>query len=704
MRLRSFLLTTTLSALPFGVLAQETTVLEPIVVKGAGGIVTTESASSSKTNTRLIELPQVVNVVAEDQISAQGANTVAQALRYTPGVHPEPNGYDIRYDWLSIRGFDTYGTAWVNGLILPGDPLNYATPSINPFALAQIDVIKGPSSVLYGRALPGGLVNQVMKRPEYTASREVGLRFSSFGGAQASLDFTGPVNDTLSYRIVGQVRNNHTQIDRERDKQLMLAPSLTWKPTGQTSLTVHGYYQRDKPVFSPRFYPALGTLIDNPAGNIPRNRFFGDPNLSEFNREMTMAGYELSHELAGDWTFRQNARYGKSTQNMLLVLVNPAFAYNAPGTVLNRASAISDDWVSSFTIDTQLEGRFDTGSLRHTLLIGLDHVRAKSSTNFGNSIAGVPPLDYLDPEYGMVDIPRPAVQRSALQDQEQTGLYVQDQVRHGNWVGTFGLRHDWSEISTDNRIAGTTVTNEDRQLTTRAGITYLAANGLAPYASWSTSFLPLLGTDAFGNPYEAQKAEQFELGVKYEPRGGRGMITASVFRMELDNSLTPFDAFTSVQSGKQRVQGLELEAKYEVTPRLSVAAGYAYSDSEVIESNDAVELGREILGLPRHQFSIWASYAATDELDLSAGLRAMSDYQTDTTYRDDLRIPGYGLVDLGASYDLGGWREDLRGAAVQVNVTNLFDKSYVSHCLNATGGSCNYGSEREISAALRYRW
>jgi iron complex outermembrane receptor protein len=188
-------------------------------------IVAKKSRAASKTSTSLLETPQALSVVTRQQMDAQGADSVPQALRYTPGILSEANGYDIRYDWLNIRGFNTYGTIWMDGLALPGDPSSYATPSVNPYALERIEVIKGPASVLYGRTMPGGLVNYVSKRPQQTARNEVVIGTSAFGGVQTSVDSTGPVtkDGDFLYRVVGQWRNMHTQIDQERDRSFMLA-------------------------------------------------------------------------------------------------------------------------------------------------------------------------------------------------------------------------------------------------------------------------------------------------------------------------------------------------------------------------------------------------------------------------------------------------------------------------------------------------
>ncbi|HWK68418.1 MAG TPA: TonB-dependent siderophore receptor [Rhizobiaceae bacterium] len=703
--------------------AQERTIqLERIEIEADGetakgpddGIVAETSETSSKTATPLIETPQAVNVVTRDQMEKQAAKSVSDALRYTPGVLSEPNGYDIRYDWLYIRGFNALGTMWLDGLMLPGDPLGYAVPSINPFALERVEVMKGPASVLYGRSLPGGLVNQVSKRPQPETHREISVETTGFGGIQGALDMTGKLSEDgqLLGRFVGLAKNLNTQIDHEKDRQIMLAPSLTWAPTDDTSLTVYGYYQKDDPIFSPRFYPARGTLLPNPYGQIPRDVFLGDPDWGSFTREFYALGYEFDHSFNETWTVRQNLRYAAADQHMDLVLVNPAFAYPFPGTpngsTLDRATAISDDQLSALTVDTQAEAKFDTGAFEHTALFGIDYNNTRSGRVFGNHTVGVAPIDYLDPVYGL-DFPIATPSLSVLQKSRQLGFYAQDQIRYDRWLGTFGLRYDMSEIDSLDRMKGATVTTTDNALSGRAGLTYLFDNGIAPYVSYSTSFLPTLGTDRSGQPFQAQKARQFEVGVKYEPSAARGMVSASYFDLLIENALTPDPVdplCCSIQTGEQRVRGIEIEAKYEVTPSLDVIAAYAYSNSKVTRSNRPAELGQEMLRLPEHQGALWANYRPgfADGLSLSAGVRATSPYQTDVTYNPLLRIPSRVLVDVGAEFDFGALKKEFEGTTLRVNVTNLFDKTYVTHCINYTGGSCNYGTGRTITANLSYRW
>lgn len=678
------------------------------------GVVAKRSTSATKTNTEILETPQAINVITRKQMNQQDPHTVSEALRYTPGVMSEANGYDVRYDWIWIRGFNTYGMTWLDGLVVAGDPNNYATPSIHPYALERIEVVKGPASVLYGRTIPGGLVNLVSKRPQKTAYHEAYAASSGFGGIQGAVDATGPLTEDgeLLYRFAGLAQDMNTQIDLERDRKVMLQLSLAWNPSVDTSLTVYGYYQLDSITFSPRFYPAVGTLLPNPAGQIPRDVFLSDTNAPPFNREYYSVGYNFSHQFDETWSVRQHLRYGYADQNMFLALVNPAFAYTGPpSSTLNRVSAISADWTSTLSFDNQVEARFRTGEVNHTTLLGVDYVNGISDTNFGNSAAGnplPPPLNYLAPSYGYF-IPMPAYQRSARQQQNQIGFYAQDQIRYGRWIGTFGLRYDLSNIATTNRIGGpANVTTSDNLVTWRAGLTYLFENGIAPYASYMTSFLPILGTDRQGNPFNAQTAEQYEIGVKYEPPNGRGLVTLSLFSLTANNVLTPDPVNTlyNVQGGKQRVLGLELEGKYQVTPETDLMVAYAFSSSKVLSSTIAAAEGREMLRLPEHQGSLWVNHRTSfwPGMSLRAGVRAISSYQTDATYLPSLRIPARALVDIGAEYDLGALRNEFEGIKLQLSASNLFDTTYVTQCLNLTGGSCNYGAGRSVWATLKYSW
>ncbi len=701
---RRFLLATTVlcATLPVWALAQQAsgedgaTALKPIKVERDSprgpddGIVAKRSRAGAKTDTPLIETPQAVSVVTSDQMEEQGANTVSQALRYTPGVLSEANGYDVRYDWLQLRGFNLYGTMWLDGLVLPGDPSNYATPSINPYALERVEVIKGPASVLYGRAIPGGLINQVSKRPQVEPHREVAIGASSFGGAQVSTDLTGPITEDgeWSYRFVGQARNMHTQIDRERDRQVMLAPSLTWAPSDATSLTLHGYYQHDRPVFSPRFYPAVGTLLPNANGQIPRSLYLGDPNANVFERDFYTAGYEFSHEFNDTWTVRQNLRYGHTN-----FLLDNIFLSGVGANGLNRFTRRFDESFDSFAVDNQLHGEFDTGALAHEALLGFDY--SWSDADVTRYTGPAPSLNPYAPVYG-VSIPEPTNQFINYGERySQAGLYVQDQIKFGNgFIATLGGRYDWLNLDNHNRLTGLDTNLDIGHFSGRAGLSYVSDYGVAPYVSYSESFVPNSGVDASGNTFDPSVGRQWEVGVKYQPIGFDGLFTIAYFDIAKSNVLNYLSSGFAVATGEVASRGLELEGKFSLGSGWDFTGSYTYTNAEITEDAAIANIGNRPMLVPEHQASAWLNYTfkegVLDGVSLGAGLRYVGETYGNNT--NTIRVPGRTLVDLGASYRVN------EHAKVSVNATNIFDKKYFTTCDSSY--SCYEGDRRTVIGRL----
>ncbi|MCG2599798.1 MAG: TonB-dependent receptor plug domain-containing protein, partial [Achromobacter sp.] len=294
--------------------AGEAAVLPAVTVTGRRdgeaanpGFVPTNTATATKTDTPLLETPQSVSVITRETMDTLGAQTVSQALRYSAGVLPDNAGAETRYDWINIRGISesTLGL-YLNGLRLQSN----TEFRIEPYGLEQLDVLRGPSSVLYGQNAPGGLINMVSKRPTDSPLHEIQLSGGSYGNRQAAFDFSGPLDDDnkVLYRLTGLAREADTQVRYTPDDRTYIAPSFTFRPSDRTSLTILASYQKDRVGFG-QFLPAQGTVLGNPNGKIPTNTFVGDPDLDNTKREQTMFGYELNHEFNDTFQFRQNFRY-----------------------------------------------------------------------------------------------------------------------------------------------------------------------------------------------------------------------------------------------------------------------------------------------------------------------------------------------------------------------------------------------------------
>jgi iron complex outermembrane recepter protein len=638
------------------------------------GFVATQGATGTKTSTPLVETPQSISVVPRSQIDARQAQTLGEALRYTAGIRPEAFGPDARVDWFSIRGFEAQGT----GIYLDGLRYNlgFAGAVYETYGLQSLEVLRGPASVLYGQVTPGGLVNMASRTPSTVPQGEVRLTAGSYDRFQGAFNLGGPLtrDGTWSYGLTGLARTADTQVDKVRDDRLFLAPTLTWRPTADTSLTILPYYQRDRTVGG-QFLPFVGTVTPTPFGRIPTNRFTGEPGFDKFDRTQLGIGYQFEHRFDTTWSVRQNLRYAHVGINWNQVT---GLGLAADGRSLNRFAFTADTDIDSIQVDNQVEARFATGPLRHTLLAGFDY--SHGTLRNIQSFAIASPLDMFQPVYGS-PIPQLAPSLNSRQVTRQFGLYAQDQIRLGeNWVLTVGGRQDWINSDTDNRLAGTRQENDDSAFTWRAGLVYRADSGLAPYVSYARSFLPTIGTNAQGQGFSPTEGEQYEVGVKYQPPGFNSFVQASAFHLTQRNALTadPANALFQVQTGEVRVRGVELEGVASLAQGLSVVAAFTYLDPEITRSNVPGEVGSRPVGVPKTTAALYGDYTVPEGsgwlngFGFGAGLRFIGNSTTGNAAHNV--VPSVTLVDAALRYDLGRVDRALEQWQLALNVSNLFDK------------------------------
>lgn len=670
------------------------------------GYVATRSATGSKTDTPLIETPQSISVITRDQMDARGITNVTEALNYTAGIYTQPFGADQRYDQAYIRGFTAtnYGD-YRDGLRQP--VVNFSGFRSEPYGLERIEVLKGPSSVLYGQAQPGGIINRVSKLPTEAAFREVQIQGGTHDRIQGSFDLSGPLDNEGKYlgRIVGLVRDaDHPLYDGKlpNDRQY-IAPSFTWRPTTDTSLTFLASYQRDDTFtfknYSPTFLPTAF-----------RNGYFGEPNWDRFKQEQTSIGTRFEHRFNETWTVRQNMRYARSDTDFRQMEI--ATFPNANGD-FGRAARRWDEDLRAFTIDNQVQASFATGAVAHTLLVGFDYQHLNWRQNIYLGTVGVPPSNLFNPVYGF-HIPMQPLNSSAQQKLDQYGLYVQDQIKIADkWVVTLGGRHDWAKLddasnnynpATGTLTSSSNKSNDDKAFSGRAGLIYLSDTGLAPYLSYSESFLPTTGVDRFGNTFDPTRGRQYEAGVKYQPRGLNSFITFSAFHLTQRNVLTPDPANVnfSVQTGEVRSKGIEVEGLASLAEGLDLVAALSFQDVEVTKSNVAATRGKHPLYAPAQTASLWGDYTFPQGpmrgLGFGAGIRYVGETYADTA--NTAKNSSMTFVDAGVHYDLGGVTAKLEGMRVALNATNLFDRQF-DVC---SSGSCYVMDGRTVLATLRYRW
>ena len=663
--------------------------LEEVVVT-APHYVPTSNTAATKIEVPLIETPQSISVVTRDQVDLLNMQNLGQAVRYTSGIIGENFGADERYDWLTLRGFNP--VQYIDGLQAPiGSVSNVG---LDLYGFESVEVLKGPSSVLYGLTPPGGIVNMTSRRPQEEYGGEIQVQFGEHDATQVAGDITGPATDGLLYRLTALYRDRGTQMDHVNSERLFIAPSLTWKIAPTTTVTFLGYYQDDTvDGDGGGFLPAQGVVLPNPHGRIPVGRNTGEPDYNTYQREQYGIGYDFRHEFSDAVVLQQNLKY--TAADVLMRSVYGA-GLQPDMRTLNRSNFPFDEEVRSFGVDTRLTVRADAGGTTHTLLFGIDWRRYTNDSMFGFTAA--PPIDIFEPVYGATPIVTPDMFPFTQQTQEQLGFYVQDQMKLGRWVFTLSGRHD--SVEADN--AG--VETDDDEFSWRGGINCVFDSGFAPYVAWARSFQPTYGADFNGNPFVPTIGEQIEAGIKFEPRGlgmgRRAFFSLAAYELTQDNVLTPdpdpSHPFFNVQTGEVEVRGVELEWVARFHERLSLNGSYSYTDSEVTKSNGP-DLGKRLTMVPEHKLSLLADYTfQTGRLagfGFSVGVRYLSDSYGDPA--NEWRTPSVTLADVVVHYDRGAWHAALNGS-------NVFDKEHLSRCSSID--QCFYGLRRNVTLTVARRF
>lgn len=662
------------------------------------GIVPTDTATGTKVAVPILETPQSVTVVGADEIRTIGAESVGQALGYSAGVTTF-GGLDYTGDSLMARGFRIdpyYGSIFRDGMRYT---VNVFDGSQELYGLERVELLRGPASVLYGMAAPGGVLNTVSKRPTDTPLHEVNLTYGSFGTAQVSADVGGPLDadGTLAYRLTGLWRNADTPIDTVPNDRDFVAPALRWQIDERTSLTVLGLYQRDE---SKYIYglPAEGTVLPNPNGRIPASRFVGEPGYDRYVSTQASAALLFEHEFADlPLTFRSGMRYYRADQDMPSLWLD---TLQPDMRTITRSAQDREDWSDSVVADNSLQIDWSLAGTDHQTVLGFDATKSRHQTTRANRPATS--LDLFDPVYGG-EIGEVTDTYAEREQYRRYGLYAQDQIHIGDrWVVSLGGRQDWVDYLDRGDYAGAAFhTSEDSSaFTGRAGLIYLAPNGVAPYVSYSTSFEPVGGVDRTLQRFKPTTGAQIEAGVRYQPPSADMLVTASVYQINQKNVLVtdPVDPNFSIQEGEVRSRGFELEARASLSDNLDLIAAYAYTDARTIKSSPVTQEneGRRTGGVPYNQASLWADYGfarlGLPGLRAGAGVRYIGD--TTGYWLPDVTVPGYTLFDAMVRYDFAnGWRAAL-------NATNLADKTFVASCTYM----CFYGEPRTVQLTLTKTW
>lgn len=665
------------------------------------------SGAATKTDTPAIETPQPVTIVTDTQFTAQGAVSVSDTLRYVAGVQANPYGPDSRVDGAKVRG--------VNALQFRDGMRDiysyYASIRADPYNFSQVQLIRGPSSSLFGSGALGGLLNLQSKLPEFTTRGEVSLRYGSFDRKEALADFTGPLGDTLAARIVARVRDSGSQTDHVPDDRVMIAPSLTWAPSDATRLTLLGLYQEDDGGSTAQFLPLVGTILPNPNGRLANDLFIGKPGWDRYDGRLLQGTALFEQSFGQAVRLSLKARYIDSDLTYLThypdSYANPNNPYVIPGAFDVDGNPVSDPLqrtiglyadgsqasMEVFSTDNNLRFDFDTGSsVRHVLLAGVDYSwnRVRKVGGYGYEYIDIYNIDYAALSNYGGGLPQPASPQDDTR-QEQLGFYLQDQIRIADRVSVvLGVRHDNTKSSSFGGPA-----QKDHATTFRAGVIGEIVRGVSPFFSYTESFEPVPGADAQGDPFKPQQGRQYELGVKFHPSDAM-LVTVTAYHIKQTNRLVYDDStpapFDQIQAGEITSKGIELEANATLPGKLQILANFSYNKAE--ENGSGLQLDN----VPKYNASLWATrpfdLGQGVELLLGGGVRySGANWSYGAAFPDGLRTPAYTLVDALAKLTRGNW-------SLSVNATNLLGKRFYSACL--ARGDCFMGEARNVFGTLSY--
>ncbi|ACH64141.1 ferrichrome-iron receptor [Aliivibrio fischeri MJ11] len=664
--------------------------------------------TATKTSLEPEETPQGITVLDGEVLEQRSVKSLNEALRYVPGVTTEQKGGAVTmYDTFNIRGFDV-NQSYYDGLVLQYLNGWNLQPQIDPIAIQQIEVFKGPTSVLYGSMPPGGMVNMVAKTPQKEKSTDVKVATGTGNLVEASIDTTGQFGDSdFSYRFIALARQKDGQVDYTEEERYVIAPSVDWQVSDRTLINFNMYYQNDPSMGMNSAMPASGMIYDNPNGSTDPSTFVGDKNWSTFEREFFMAGYKINHEFNNNWSFLQNFRYMNASlyqENTYHIESN----FDPSTGNLDRNIYSTDESSTGYTIDNQLSGRVMVGSVEHNLLFGIDYQKLDgdslyqefgTTSQFGN-------FNIFNPNNNMID--RGKLTQSYESKEkisvEQLGFYTQDQIRIDRLVLIAGGRFD--QYKSSNTTSTTSKDADQSQFSYRVGALYELESGFSPFISYATSFEPAAGLDAKGNAYDPELGEQIEAGVKYESADYTKTASASVFKIVKSDALMsdPSDPWgPQLQIGEIRSQGLELQGQWMVNDSWDIAANYTYVDMEITKDSGNDLEGKTPIYVPTHAASLWSNYYIYDGIltgtRISGGLRYVGEMEMDAANTD--KVPDYTLADVSIGYELDGISESLTGATAQLSATNLFNTEYYS-CYDSA--NCWYGAEQTVELSINYNF
>lgn len=631
-----------------------------VTAEGEEGYQVDNATTATRTDTPIRDIPQSIQIVPQQVLEDQQVIRLDEAVRNVSGV-AIGESFAGTSDGFIIRGFGP-ASIFRNGFEVDRDLLfpGAASETAN---IERVEVLKGPASVLYGNLQPGGIINQVTKQPLPEPYYSPELQVGSYEFYRPTIDFSGPLNPdkTLLYRLNAAYENSESFRDFSQIERFFIAPVLTWNISDNTSVTLELEYLNDERPFDEGLV-AVGTEV----ADIPISRRLGEPD--DFRQvEDFGARYLLEHRFSEDWTLRNAFR--------LLLTDNSTFRF-VPRELdettgdLEREPRSTDGISENYALQTDLVGRFATGSIEHQVLFGVELTRLYQTETVARR-RPAEPINIFNPVYGAVPGELIITNDEEIK-QDTLGIYLQDRISLAdNLKLLVGGQFNLVNQENNDKLEAITSTQQDEAFTPRIGLVYQPIDPISLYASFSQSFEANSGFTADNSPLEPERGTQYEVGVKADLFGGRLSSTLAFFDITKKNVATidEFDFLTTV--GEQRSQGIELDVGGEITPGWNIIASYAYIDAEITQDND-LPIGSQLQNVPEHSASLWTKYEIQNGdlqgLGFGIGLFFVGERLGD--YGESfVELPSCIRSDAAIYYRRNNWKAAL-------NIKNLFDVRY----------------------------
>jgi catecholate siderophore receptor len=667
---------------------------ESVSVDTRIGYATGAITSATRTTTPLRDVPQAVSVVSSQLMADQRMSSMADVVRYMPGVGMAQG--EGNRDTPILRGNSSTSDFFVDGV---RDDVQYFRDVYN---VERVEALKGPNAMIFGRGGVGGVINRVTRQADWGREREASIQFGSWNNRRLTADFGTGLDQRASLRVTGLYENSASYRAEVGLERYGINPTAAFRLGPNTTVRASYELFHDERTADRGVSSLNGRPLD-----VDPSTFFGDPDRSRARATVNLIASTVEHRFGPQATLRNRISYGdydKFYQNIF------------PGAVNAATSAVAISGYNNATTRRNLFNQTDlvvaarTGRVGHTLLVGTEFGR-QATDNLRNTAY----FPSLGPNATTVTTPLsspivslPATFRQNATDADNDGLatiaaiYAQDQIALSSRVeAVLGLRIDRFQARVTNNRTASTFTSDDRLLSPRVGLVYHPATAVSLYGSYSLSYLPRAGEQlaSLSLTNQALDPEEFtnyEVGAKWDLLPALA-FTAAVYRLDRGNVVIadPADPTRSLLVDAQRTKGLELELNGSITRAWSLVGGYAYQDGEITRSISATAQAGATLGqLPKHSFSLWNKCAFTPRLAAGLGLVHRGDafVATDNT----VVLPAWTRVDAAVFYQL---RPAVR---LQINVENLFDETYFPNA--HTNTNITPGSPRALRVALTTRF